>query len=262
MVTPVTELQEINPLILNFFFQIATSSGLVLTEAGTTYTTPGGHTMQVLGLAELGPPCRVNGIPVCDACYTEDLDNQIDICLSGDREAVETITHVYTPSGGDYLPFYNPGGPGFDPDPNTTYTAPSSFIITEVMNALDDPMTVSYCAAQNEPAGMCCSAEGKYLCCPPLVCHSTEQACVLEGNEDLPIPTSSPTSTPVLDCSSYNVAACKQEEECKFDFYTKTCLGKDELPPCSNVDTARKCRSKNYRDHCKWKGWKSECVPV
>merc|ERR1711935_119610 len=168
---------------------------------GFTYSTPLGS-IQILGLAELGPACMTKIGPVCDACYMEDLDNQIDICLSGDEAAVATITHVYTPSGGDYLPFYNPGGPGIDPDPDTVYTAKSTFITTEVINALDDPMTVSLCSSLFEPAGECDNTEGNYICCPPLVCHATEQVCVRPGNEDSPklmvLPkTDPPTTEPI-----------------------------------------------------------------
>jgi len=185
------------------FFQIATSDNQLLTRSGVTYSTPSGS-IQILGLAELGPACMTQLGPVCDACYAEDLDNQIDICLSGDEAAVATITHVYTPSGGDYLPFYNPGGPGIDPDPDTVYTAKSTFITTEVINALDDPMTVSLCSSMFEPAGECDNTEGNYICCPPLVCHATEQVCVSPGNEDstigtiLPVTPDSPILTPKI----------------------------------------------------------------
>jgi len=182
------------------FFQIATSENQLLTRSGFTYSTPLGS-IQILGLAELGPACMTKIGPVCDACYMEDLDNQIDICLSGDEAAVATITHVYTPSGGDYLPFYNPGGPGIDPDPDTVYTAKSTFITTEVINALDDPMTVSLCSSLFEPAGECNNTEGNYICCPPLVCHETEQVCVMPGHENsstVPVPpaTDLPTIEP------------------------------------------------------------------
>lgn len=180
------------------FFQIATSDNQLLTRSGITYSTPSGS-IQILGLAELGPACITPIGPVCDACYMEDLDNQIDICLSGDEAAVATITHVYTPSGGDYLPFYNPGGPGIDPDPDTVYTAKSTFITTEVINALDDPMTVSLCSSLYEPAGECDNTEGNYICCPPLVCHETEQVCVTPGHVNSPtntVPSAKPSFSP------------------------------------------------------------------
>merc|ERR1711935_1068445 len=114
----------------------------------------------------------------------------------------------YTPSGGNYLPFYNPGGPGIDPDPDTVYTAKSTFITTEVMNALDDPMTVSLCSSLFEPAGECNNTEGNYICCPPLVCHETEQVCVMPGHENsstVPVPPATDlpsTELPETDPSS------------------------------------------------------------
>merc|ERR1711935_1178728 len=112
----------------------------------------------------------------------------------------------YTPSGGNYLPFYNPGGPGIDPDPDTVYTAKSTFITTEVMNALDDPMTVSLCSSLFEPAGECNNTEGNYICCPPLVCHETEQVCVRPRNEDSPklmvLPKTDPPTTEPLETDS------------------------------------------------------------
>ena len=98
-----------------------------MTEANVVYTTPEGFEVKVLGLAELGMSSATY-----DVCYSEDMDNQIDICLTGDREAVETITHVYTPSSRGYLPFYNPGGPGLDPLPGVTSTERSGFILTPV----------------------------------------------------------------------------------------------------------------------------------
>ena len=147
------------------FFQLATSSGLKLTEANVVCSTPEGFNMAVLGLAELG------NSPIYDSCYTEDMDNIINICLTGDKEAVEIITHVYTPSSEGYASFYNPGGPGIIALPGVTHTAPSDLMLTPVINALDDPMTVSYCAAEWELSLKCSYSVGsaKVYCCPGLL---------------------------------------------------------------------------------------------
>ena len=153
-----------------------------MTKMNTVYTTPDGHSMEILGLAELGVRCNrfAPMFQICNECYLEDLDNQIDICVKGDEEAVRTISYVYTPSSEGYLPFYNPGGPGQNPFPGVTYTAPSDFIMTKVTNALDDPMTVNYCAGEWEPSLECGADTGKLVCCmdPQLVCSNVANVCV------------------------------------------------------------------------------------
>merc|ERR1712008_159357 len=50
-------------------------------------------------------------------------------------------------------------------------------------------MTVSLCSSLFEPAGECDNTEGNYVCCPTLVCHATEQVCVMPGDKDSPIST-------------------------------------------------------------------------
>jgi len=57
---------------------------------------------------------------------------------------MNAITHVDIPSTGDYLPLYNPGGPGNDPTPDIRYTAGTPPISQPVWVTLEDPMTVSY----------------------------------------------------------------------------------------------------------------------
>ncbi len=101
-----------------------------------------GYSVEVVGLADLGLPAG-DGIQYND-CYDEDHDNQIDIVLAGDEEAMRRITHVEIPATGDYDPLYNPGGPGNAPTPGVVYSMPSPRIIQEVTIAIDDPMTVSY----------------------------------------------------------------------------------------------------------------------
>lgn len=100
-----------------------------------------GFALRVEGLADLG----LRQEHYTD-CYREDKDNQIDIILSGDEEAMRKITRVEMPSAGAYDPVYNPGGPGNDPTPGVPYSAPSPPIDIAVTMALDDPMTVTYVA--------------------------------------------------------------------------------------------------------------------
>ncbi len=111
---------------------------VLVSETGMDYQINGG-TLRVEGLADLGLPQSTY-----DDCYQEDKDNQIDIILSGDDEALRAITRVQMPSTGEYSPVYNPGGPGNDPTPGVRYTAPSPPIDIPVLMALDDPLVVNY----------------------------------------------------------------------------------------------------------------------
>ena len=124
-----------------FFRVIAvddTGTEVLITEAGVDYEINGG-TLRVEGLADLGLKQDVY-----DDCYQEDKDNQIDIILSGDDDALRAITRVQMPSTGDYSPVYNPGGPGNDPAPGVRYAAPSPPIDIDVLMALDDPLVANY----------------------------------------------------------------------------------------------------------------------
>ncbi len=115
-------------------------STVLLTEVGVDYEVAGG-TLRVVGLSDLGKPAD-DGV-YYDDCYAEDADNYIDIILEGDEAAARAITHVEIPAAGDYLPFYNPGGPGPTPFPEVRYTAPGPPDLEPVTIALDDPMRVS-----------------------------------------------------------------------------------------------------------------------
>jgi len=115
-------------------------STILLTDVNVDYEVAGGR-LRVLGLAELGQP-ESERVTYND-CYVEDADNQIDIILAGDEAAARSITFVEVPAQGDYLPLYNPGGPGPEPFPNVRYTAPGPPDLEPVINALDDPMRVS-----------------------------------------------------------------------------------------------------------------------
>jgi hypothetical protein len=115
-------------------------STVLLTDVGVDYEVAGG-TLRVVGMSDLGRPA---GDDVhYDDCYVEDSDNYIDIILEGDEAAARSITHVEIPAEGDYLPFYNPGGPGPTPFPGVRYTAPGPPDLEPVIIALDNPMRVS-----------------------------------------------------------------------------------------------------------------------
>lgn len=111
---------------------------VLLTETGVDYPINGG-VVRVLGLADLGQEADTY-----TDCYAEDRDNQIDIILTGDDDAVRAITHAEIPSKDGYLPLYNPGGPGNDPTPGVRYAAGTAPISQEVWVTLDDPRTVTY----------------------------------------------------------------------------------------------------------------------
>jgi len=111
---------------------------VLITRAGRTYHL-GGGTLKVVGLADLGPKQSSY-----DDCYGEDHDNQIDIVIDGDLRAVRRIKRIEIPGAGRYDPLYNPGGPGNDPTPGVRYTVGSPAISQPVINALKDPMTVTY----------------------------------------------------------------------------------------------------------------------
>lgn len=120
----------------------ADGSTVLLTETGVDYAVQGG-TIRVVGLADLGK--RADGASIVyDDCYEEDRDNYIDVILAGDEAAMRNITYLEIPAADGYDPFYNPGGPGNNPTPGVTYTAPGAPDLQPVMIALDDPLTVSY----------------------------------------------------------------------------------------------------------------------
>jgi hypothetical protein len=122
--------------------QNANGETVYLTETGVDYPVDGG-TIRVIGLADLGE--KADGEKIFyDGCYLEDHDNYIDIILAGDEAAMRQITYLEIPASGDYAPFYNPGGPGNNPDPAVRYTAPGPADLEPVVMALDDPLTVSY----------------------------------------------------------------------------------------------------------------------
>ncbi len=111
---------------------------ILIEEAGVDYEIDG-HRLRVVGLAELGPLQEDY-----NDCYVEDSDNQMDIILAGDEEAMRRIVAVEVPSVDPYSPFFNPGGPGNQPTPGERYTSPSRPHTQAVLQAIDDPMTVTY----------------------------------------------------------------------------------------------------------------------
>lgn len=126
-----------------FRVQVKNDAGdlVPLLKSGQDYIIDG-KMVQVMGLAELGVPGQV--IEGND-CYGDDKDNQIDIVLKGDVEVMRKIVAVDVPSTEDgYKPFYNPGGPGNTPAAGVTYSQGSPNHTVEVLQAIDDPMAVTY----------------------------------------------------------------------------------------------------------------------
>ena len=136
--------ESLFPTDFSQFFRIETvdADGVVrwLTQTGVPYQLPSG-TITVVGLADLG-----KAQPSYDDSYLEDYDNQIDIVLSGDEAAIATIKAIQIPASGAYSPFYNPGGPGNNPTPGVTYSQPGPSQTEPVIDALTNPMTVTYIA--------------------------------------------------------------------------------------------------------------------
>lgn len=115
----------------------AGGADVVIAATDTDYAVAGG-TLRVLGLADLGVKQASY-----DDCYVEDHDNQVDIILSGDEAAVRSLVSLEIPAGDGYDPLYNPGGPGTDPTPGVTYTAPGPADIEPIVIAIDDPAQVT-----------------------------------------------------------------------------------------------------------------------
>lgn len=115
---------------------------VLMTETGVDYELDGGS-LRIVGMSDLGKPA---GDDVhYDDCYAEDSDNYIDMILVGDEAAARGLTHLEIPAGEDgYLPLYNPGGPGPEPFPDVRYIAPGPPDLEPIIDALDDPMRVSF----------------------------------------------------------------------------------------------------------------------
>lgn len=125
------------------FFQVVArsrSGKLVrLVTPGRTYRIDG-YPLRVLGLADLG----MKEDPY-DYCYGDDHDNQIDVILDGSIKAAERVRAVFIPATGNgYQPLFNPGGPGTTPVSGVYYSGPGPRFRQEIVNALHDPMTVTY----------------------------------------------------------------------------------------------------------------------
>ena len=137
------------PTEYDTYFRVVatTSSGrkVALVKAGKTYYIDG-HPLRVVGLADLGVKQATY-----DGCYTELRNNYIDIILDGSIAAARRITTVQIPSTGRYKPLYNPGGPGSNPAPGVHYSAPSPLISEPVIDALKNPMTVTYVRCPGSP---------------------------------------------------------------------------------------------------------------
>ena len=138
------------PSDYNNIFQIEATdisdNTVYIYESDVSYNINGYGTIYVVGLAALGKA----GTSENDA-YISDNDNYFDIILKGDDAAMRKISYVNIPSSGTnvatdtpYLPLYNPGGPGNNPTPGVIFTQPSSNVHTQVINAIDNPNTVTY----------------------------------------------------------------------------------------------------------------------
>jgi len=126
----------------NFFQVVARSKSGKLVRLITPNKTYfiDGQPLRVLGLADVG--MKESSY---DYCYNEDHDNQFDIVLSGSIKAAERVRTVVIPATGNgYHPFYNPGGPGTTPVSGVNYTSPGPRYEQKIVNALHDPMTVTY----------------------------------------------------------------------------------------------------------------------
>ena len=126
----------IYPTEFSRYFRLRAGNQL-LTETNLPYTVNKGRLI-IVGLAELGRP-----MAVYDDTYQEDQDNQIDIVLEGDEQAMRAITQVDVPSTTPYAPLYNPGGPGNRPSPGVRYSNPSPNHSVPVLQALDNPLQVT-----------------------------------------------------------------------------------------------------------------------
>ena len=115
---------------------------MTIDKTGQVYDL-GAGTVQVIGLAEVGPP--TTGEP--DRTYdAEDHDNYFDIILKGDQAAIRLLQSVEIPTSTEpgYSDIYNPGGPGRTPIPGVIYTEPAAPQTFAINQALDESGTVSY----------------------------------------------------------------------------------------------------------------------
>jgi len=129
----------------HFYLAATHSNGeqMNITETTESYDV-GAGTISVLGLADTGIAQAQY-----DACYIEDTDNYIDIIVdASSKAAASAITAVEAFQEG-YTSLYNPGGPGNDPTPDVLFTAPTSPQRVAVKNAIDVPLTVTYCTDVN-----------------------------------------------------------------------------------------------------------------
>ncbi len=112
-----------------------------ITETGVDYAIGELGTVRVVGLADTGPAQAEY-----NEAYVEDHDNQYDIILAGDAAAMARLATLHMPAEGDYLPVYNPGGPGNDPasNPDVPFTVPSSPQSIEIAHVHGDNPYVTF----------------------------------------------------------------------------------------------------------------------
>jgi hypothetical protein len=127
------------------FFQLIAldqnNQQVLLTQTDLAYNIDGFGEIRILGIADTG--LKQDSY---DVAYVEDHDNQYDIILAGDAAALARLQSVRMPSGGDYSPVYNPGGPGSDPanNPPVPFTVASSDQTVQITPAGEQADLVTY----------------------------------------------------------------------------------------------------------------------
>jgi hypothetical protein len=113
-----------------------------LTQTGVRYDIPGLGNVTIIGLADTGLLQSTYNL-----AYVEDHDNQYDVILTGDADAIASLATVRMPSSGNYSAVYNPGGPGNNPasnNANVPFTVPSSDQTVNITNNLSTGNYVTY----------------------------------------------------------------------------------------------------------------------
>jgi Ca2+-binding RTX toxin-like protein len=136
---------SILPTDYSRYFLIEADDGegntVALTQTGVDYQIGIFGSVRILGLADTGMAQSSY-----NEAYVEDHDNQYDVILTGDAEAIARLSTISMPSSGDYSAVYNPGGPGNDPtnNPDMPFTVASSNQTIAIENDLGLSSFVTY----------------------------------------------------------------------------------------------------------------------
>jgi len=136
---------SILPTDYSRYFLIEADDGqgnsVALTETGVDYQIGHYGSVRILGLADTGMAQSSY-----NEAYVEDHDNQYDVILTGDVEAIAKLTTISMPASGQYSAVYNPGGPGNDPanNPDIPFTVASSNQSFAIENDLFNNSFVTY----------------------------------------------------------------------------------------------------------------------